>query len=266
MEIFLTPSIRRWNKKDPVLFVLSIKYDGFDYVNGLFCLWSAMEHPPVIYNPTTRIVRYLPCLDSIDHRFTCYSYSFGFELDGKKYKILMSSHPLDPNSLTKHWVLTLGSNESWREIKSEPCSSLLLLSRGLCMEGFIYFLGIHEDKRCIVTFNVRTENFRIISLWADVIDVLGGIFCNLMQVKGKLAVISQSRWNVNEIYLRILQSCENEEWVKHTITFSETLCSSLMKNFIGCISGSTPDGEIVFISNSMFNGSWIVYYDLKKKS
>ncbi|XP_059317036.1 F-box protein At3g57590-like [Lycium ferocissimum] len=139
-----------------------VKYSRFDYVNGLFCLWSATVHPPAIYNPTTRIVRYLPCLDSMiidDEVFTNYYYSLGFEPDEKEYKILMSSVPLDLDSPTRQWVLTLGTSESWREIKSAPCPLFLFTIEGVCIEGAVYFVGAH-DKRCIVAFNVRMEKFQ----------------------------------------------------------------------------------------------------------
>ncbi|CAN4124709.1 unnamed protein product [Withania somnifera] len=243
-----------------------IRYRRFDYVNGLFCLWSTKDHPPAIYNPTTRRIRYLPCLNSVDDGFTCYSYLFGFEPDIKKYKILMSSTLLRMNSPIKQWVLTLGSSESWREIKSAPCSLSLLTVGGVCIEGVTYFLGTHGDKRCIVEFNFKTENFRIISLWNNIIEVPAERFYSLIQVNGKLAVVGHSRRNVNEIRLRILQSCETEEWVKHTVVLSEALCSSLTTHFLGCFYGSTPDGEIVFISNSKLKRNCIVLYDLKKKS
>ncbi|MCD7461290.1 hypothetical protein HAX54_045827 [Datura stramonium] len=240
-----------------------IKYPRFDYVNGLFFLWSTKEHPPAIYNPTTRIVKHLPCLNSIDDEFTMYYYSFGFEPDEKKYKILMSSVPLNMNSPTRQWVLTLGPGESWREIESAPCSLFLLLVGGVCIEGVIYFVGTDHDNRCIVAFNVRTENFRIISLWNDVIDVSAKNFYNLIEVEGKLAVVDRSRWNEGEMDLRILQSYGTEEWVNQTIEFSEELCDSLTTDFTGCFCSSTPDGEIVFIA---LEQNWIVFYDLKKKS
>ncbi|MCD7461291.1 hypothetical protein HAX54_045828 [Datura stramonium] len=240
-----------------------IKYPRVDYVNGLFFLWSTKMHPLAIYNPATRIVKYLPSLNSIDDEFTMYYYSFGFEPDEKKYKILMSSVPLDMNSPKRQWVLTLGPGESWREIKSAPCSLFVLLRAGVCIEGAIYFVGTH-DKTCIVAFNVRTENFRIISLWNDVIDVPTRKFnYELVEVKGKLGVVDRTRWKEGKLDLRILQNCGTEEWLKQTIVFSEAFCSSLAMDFLGCFLSSTPDGEIVFIA---LEQNWIVFYDLKKKS
>ncbi|MCE0481991.1 hypothetical protein HAX54_040291 [Datura stramonium] len=239
-----------------------IKYPRVDYVNGLFFLSSTEEHPLAIYNPTTRIVKYLPLVNSVDDKFTMYYYSFGFEPDEKKYKILMSSIPLDMNSPKRQWVLTLGPGESWREIESAPCSLFLLLRAGVCIGGAIYFVGTH-DNICIVAFNVRTENFSIISLWNDEIDVLPRSLYNLIEVKGKLAVADRSRWNEGEIDLMILQSCTTEEWVKQTIVFPKSLGSGLMMDFPGCFCSSTHDGEIVFIT---LEQNWIVFYDLKKKS
>ncbi|MCD7461289.1 hypothetical protein HAX54_045826 [Datura stramonium] len=241
-----------------------IKFPRFDYVNGLFCLWNRNVHPPAIYNPTTSKLRYLPCLNRTDYGFsTSYYYSLGFEPDEKKYKILMSSTPEHKNSPARQWVLTLGSSESWREIKSAPCFLFLLLRGGVCIEGAIYFVGAHK-KRCIVAFNVRTENFRIISLWNDAIDVPSRNFYNLIEVKGKLAVVDRSRWDEGEMDLRILQSCgTREEWGKQTILFSEEVCDSLKTDFMGCFCSSTPDGEILFIA---LHQNWMVLYDLKKKS
>ncbi|MCD7461288.1 hypothetical protein HAX54_045825 [Datura stramonium] len=239
-----------------------IEYYRFDYVNGLFFLWSIKEHPPAIYNPTTRIVKYLPFLNSIDDAFTMCYYSFGFEPVEKKYKILMSRIPADMNSPERQWVLTLGPSESWREIKSAPCSLSLLVHVGVCIEGAIYFVGT-RNKTCIVAFDVRTENFRMISLWNNVIDISAKYFYNLIEVKGKLAVIDRSRWNGVEMDLRILQSCGTGEWVKQTIVFPEAILSSLTMEYFGWFCSSTPDGEVVFIT---LEQNWIVFYDLKKKS
>ncbi|XP_049405428.1 putative F-box protein At1g60370 [Solanum stenotomum] len=260
-NIFYTVEQQAEHKKPIVI----EEFDGtichnFHYVNGLFCLWSTKELPPAIYNPITGIAEYLPSPSFINDDLTHNYYSFGFEPNEKKFKILMSSDPQINGS--RHWVLTLGSSESWREIKSAPCSLLQLTGGEICIKGVIYFVGIHNKRRCIVAFNIRMENFRIISLW-DVFDFFmpRKFYHDLVEVEGKLAIIDRSRCNMGEMDLMVLQSCETEEWVKHIIIFSDALCSSLKTLDFFC--SSTPDGEIVCIFDRR---NLIIFYDLKEKS
>ncbi|XP_060214937.1 putative F-box protein At1g32420 [Lycium barbarum] len=241
-----------------------INYNRFDYVNGLFCLWSVELHPPVIYNLTTRKVRFLPRLNSDGNEFTHYYYSLGFEPGEKKYKILMITHP--EKTPTRCWIFTLGSSESWREIES--ALSLVLpisISGGVCINGVIYFFGKYNNKVYIVEFNVRTEKFRIISLWKDEKYIPPVKFYNLIELEGKLAAIDHSRRSRTEMDLWILERSErSEEWVKYIIAFPYMFLSTWLMSFVCC--SYTPDGEIVLTTNSSYTRNWIFFFDLKKKS
>ncbi|OIT33469.1 f-box protein, partial [Nicotiana attenuata] len=236
----------------------AISYLGIGYIEGLFCLWNALEQPPIIYNPTTRKARSLPVDDEIGH----YHYSLGFEPDNKKYKILRYNIAYIPK---RYWVITIGTSESWREIKSVPYSLSLPAHGGVCIDGAIYFLGGYKNKVRLVAFNVRTENFKIISLWKDLQYMPGDRSFHLIGLEDKLAAIDYSIMIMEEMDLWILErSDSSEEWGKHTIAFPHTLSSTT--SYVGIrFCRSTTDGEIVLI-NSNLKQNWIFFYDLKKKS
>lgn len=110
----------------------------FDYIKGLICLWNTkMQRDPVIYSPNTRKVRSLPhpkLYATVDY---C---SLGFEPD-KKYNILMITGTYDYyRSPKRYQVLTLDTDELWREIKCEPFLDFFTIGRS-CTNGAIYLLG-----------------------------------------------------------------------------------------------------------------------------
>lgn len=72
--------------------------------------------------------------------------------------------------------------------------------------------------------NVRTKNFRVISLWKD-IQYESTKSYSLIKVEEKLAGIDHLRWYTSKMDLWILE--RSEEWVKHTtIAFFLALCSN----------------------------------------
>ncbi|XP_009609776.1 putative F-box protein At1g19160 [Nicotiana tomentosiformis] len=239
------------------------RYPRFGYVKGLFCLWGSWVQPPVIYNPITRKVISLPSQNFLEKRTVHYC-SLGFEPEKKKYKILMITHVRSAPS--RYWVFTLGSAESWREIKSAPASlSLIFINGGVCIDGISYFFGCYKGKACIAEYNVRTENFRIISLWKDEYYIPTLNYYNLIELEEKLTAIDHSRMEMGEMDFWILESSESsEEWVKNTIAFPQMY---LEAEYVSCFCCSyTPNGEIVFIVNFGRGPKWILFYDWKKKS
>ncbi|XP_060212266.1 putative F-box protein At1g52490 [Lycium barbarum] len=261
---FYTVDLKVEDKKASALCIKEldgISCTNIGYVNGLFLLWSRNMQQPVIYNPTTKKKRTLPSLNLVGDGTLFYDYSFGFEPDKKKYKILMITR--SQNIPMRYWIFTLGSSESWREIKSATHSLFSLFGNGgVCIDGIVYFFDNYKKKTCIMALNVRTENFRIISLWIDIYTPPLRYY-NLIEVEGKLAGIDQLRWYKGEMDLWILE--RYEEWVKHTITFPLAISSNLQ--YLGsCSSTRTPHGEIVLIVNTSFKPNRMFFYDLKKKS
>ena len=68
-----------------------------------------------------------------------------------------------PPGYRKQWVLTLGTNESWRETQrifpSAPYSM-----RIVCNSEVINQCVINQEH-VIAAINVKSENFKIITLW-----------------------------------------------------------------------------------------------------
>ncbi|KAG5603722.1 hypothetical protein H5410_025214 [Solanum commersonii] len=162
-------------------------------------------------------------------------------------------------SSVRYWIFTLGTRESWREIKSIPFDSFAILP----LKGYLK----------MATFDCRTKNYRIISLWNEhdhysVIDIF--YYNHLVEVEEKLVVVDVSRGDMGEMILRILQNSEIDEWVNQRIVFPPLLCREatkdkccyLMKN---CVCRDTLNGEIVLI-NSWIKPNRIFFYDLKKNN
>ncbi|WMV07665.1 hypothetical protein MTR67_001050 [Solanum verrucosum] len=89
--------------------------------------------PAAIFNPSTKEVRLLPS----SYEGKCWNtFSFGFELEENKYKVLRTAyHPRE--RLTKYWVFTLGIDISWRDTQNIfPCIPYSMPS--VCTNGVIY--------------------------------------------------------------------------------------------------------------------------------
>lgn len=146
------------------------------------------------------------------------------------------------------WVSTLGTSKSWREVNGAVLQPLFTLYvEEVCTDEAIYFFGSYDYESYIVTFNVRTENFKIILEWVSM--DLHAWFYNLLELKVKLVVVDCSKAYIGEMDLWILQSFEIEQQVKHSIDVPQM---NLMRTyFMFFFSSSTDDGEIMFITSSV---------------
>ncbi|XP_059288892.1 F-box protein At5g62510-like [Lycium ferocissimum] len=210
-------------------------YDHLMCANGLFCLWRIFQQPVVICNPSTREVRVLPLLKVefySSNSVQPYFYALGYEPEEKNYKVLLTVN--DKNGSTKHWVFTLGTDESWREIK--VTKRFVPYHEGACISG-VYLYMVDLFTKIILAFDVKVEKLRIINLPNALNNMMN--YYPLLEVKGKLAVLDSYRDGTN---LWILGNAENEEWESHII-HSPLQPPFHLKTRI-C---SSCDGEIVFV-------------------
>ncbi|XP_049405427.1 putative F-box protein At3g10240 [Solanum stenotomum] len=253
----------------------SFPYHKIDYMEGLFCLWNSSQSlPPIIFNPSTRKVTYLPSQNLVEDEIHEYHIILGYDPEKKMHKILLMTYPHNYlMSSSRYWIFTLGTSESWREIK---LTNLFVTPplRGICIDGVIYFFVYHNRERYfkMAAINLRAENFRIISLWNNygryyVVDMFD--YIHLIEVKGKLAMVDVKEGKTREIILRILQNSETEEWMDHIIVFPQLLSRDIAKEKIyylrNYVYSNTLNGEIVLM-NSLIKPNWIFFYNFKKNS
>uniref|UniRef100_M1DP41 F-box protein n=1 Tax=Solanum tuberosum TaxID=4113 RepID=M1DP41_SOLTU len=189
-----------------------------------------------ICNPSTKVVRSLPRLKEcpkID--YAEYFCSMGFDPEEKTYKVLMTINGF--TKPTRNWVFTLGRDEeSWREIKG---ITDFVGKNAVCVSGVIYILSYSMPNIFVLGFDVKSENFRIITLWNSLDEHIGGSYYNILKVNGKLAILDKKIWYMEGNFdLWILGK---EEWEKHMIEIPAASPEFKRLTFCG-----TCDGEILF--------------------
>nr|XP_009797070.1 PREDICTED: putative F-box protein At4g21240 [Nicotiana sylvestris] len=93
------------------------KLDSLESINGLVCLWNDNEDVAII-NPFTKYHVFLPKSTERFHYSTFTRCFLGYDPSTKKYKVLKVDLVEDEKGhyKVKHWIFSLGIDESWREI------------------------------------------------------------------------------------------------------------------------------------------------------
>ncbi|KAM7277703.1 hypothetical protein ACFE04_004837 [Oxalis oulophora] len=183
----------------------------FDLVgscNGLLCLYKYhYDDPLYIYNPFTTLYRELPKQDW-DHSTVCsVCFGFGFHPKTKDYKVIKivyyrraDSHYI-PEGDPDVFVLTLGFDVSWRKIGKIPHKVIGPASEALVC-GNLHWLTFTDAESVahlnIVSFNLETEQFRLISgpeMKRQKSET------HLLTLRGSLAAVISYRNEMNEIWV-----------------------------------------------------------------
>ncbi|XP_027769761.1 F-box protein DOR-like [Solanum pennellii] len=222
-------------------------------VNGLFCI----QKPPAILNPSTGEVRYLPKIN--DDRSLLY-YWLGFEPEENKYKVLLTR---DGSGLyIKQCVFALGIDISWR--KTQSISRCVSYKPGVCINGVIYRFVFHGGTLAIDAFDLKTESFKLIALK----NSSNWWYYELIEVRGKLAIINCPKWSCEFFNLRVLRQIqkEQEEWESHIIHYPSMwkhIPPKIIPHVI--LSCMFCDGQILFILNLESGDLWS-RYDIRRQS
>ncbi|KAK4736968.1 hypothetical protein R3W88_000665 [Solanum pinnatisectum] len=213
------------------LYLHGLSYCPLNCVNGLFCVWDPFStRPAAIFNLSTRELRFLP---NIDEEYFPGTYSLGFELEEKKFKVFLTSY--HERNKQRLWVLTLGIDKSWRETKNISFA-ISYFKYSVCISGVIY----QFIDGAIAAVDVKSEN------------------CILIEVKGKLAIIDCEKWVSGYFDLWILEKTPKREWERHIIGVP-SIWNTTEPRF-----ASFFDGEIVFVVNS--GDLCCLCYDFTRKS
>ncbi|XP_019159372.1 PREDICTED: putative F-box protein At3g52320 [Ipomoea nil] len=173
------PNRLRYMNEDPKLYK---KFYISSSVNGLicFCPYSLLKDSIVIHNLSTRQYISLPrSCRRVSRSESIRMQAFGllgFDSISKRYKVLKSvlyytKRPSRLRRWVKHYVFTLGVDESWRSWREIHSSSTyypytfynnhFYSHTNVHIDGVIYFLNSY-NKGEIVAFDVRSENFQAI--------------------------------------------------------------------------------------------------------
>lgn len=176
---------------------------------------------------------------------------------GNTYKLLSMSYSCTDQT----HVLTLGVQESWRRITDIPGGSFPC--KGICINGVLYYIVGNGVSKEIVSFDVRTEKFKLIQTQSCMQYYVKNNKLSLVSYKGRLAwVILESLF----YKLWVLEDAEKEEWSCQEFCSPYSPYDPIAK--VDCfLSGVTDDGEFVYVSVSWQDKEiHVSYYDTKRNS
>uniref|UniRef100_M1E0G5 F-box protein n=1 Tax=Solanum tuberosum TaxID=4113 RepID=M1E0G5_SOLTU len=144
----------------------------------------------------------------------------------------------------KYWVLTLGIDKTWRETQSISPFTPYYSKPSVCISGVIYQFVISDNEYAIAAFDVKSEKSKLSAFWKAIELVY---HYELIEVKGKLAVIDSKRWLFRYVHLWISEQTSRKEWERHIIFFPSIWNNRELPASIS--SGTSVDGEIIFVVN-----------------
>ncbi|KAL1198846.1 putative F-box protein [Cardamine amara subsp. amara] len=234
-----------------------IDYNSFrkpDCVNGLICVEHM--HRLWICNPITGKTILLP-QSGPSKPFTLWY--MGYDPINYQYKVLFFSKE-GVNDPCKVEVFTLGDQGSWKMI--EDGNFQTPQSRGICLNGFVYYGARTMHGSRIVRFDVRTEKFvNFIEKPVEAQNIYGHYlgFFNIMNYQGKPALLCTKSITKHDLW--VLKDVEKQEWSKVSIFITREMCSFdlIWPCVVGFVQGS---GELIVTARDRFDQFHLVYIDL----
>ncbi|KAG7605832.1 putative F-box protein [Arabidopsis thaliana] len=228
-----------------------------DCVNGLICveymsqLW--------ISNPATRKGVLVP--QSAPHQ-KFRKWYMGYDPINYQYKVLFFSkqYLLSPYKLE---VFTLEGQGSWKMIEVENIPSPS--TRGICIDGVVYYGAQTAHGLTLVRFYVATEKFgdfiEIPVGASNVYDMNFG-YSKLVNYQGKLALLAAKSMSMYDLW--VLEDAGKQEWSKVSIVLTREMFSYdlVWLGAVGFVAGSD---ELIVTAHDRFYQIYLVYVDLKMK-
>lgn len=113
-----------------------------------------------------------------------------------------------------NFIFTLSINKTWRKIKSITDGFFPCFAKKSCSNKRVIYM-LNFMKNLMVAFDLRCENFRIIWLGNDICEKRFNY--DLIEVKGKLALLDCCGCFACRNDLWILENLEKQEWKSHVI-------------------------------------------------
>ncbi|CAN6975726.1 unnamed protein product [Brassica rapa subsp. trilocularis] len=156
----------------------NVLYEFTPPVRGLICGWDFTKM--IVGNPSTGQFVLLP---RVKTRRQDILSVFGYDPVNDVYKVLCMTVVLKRSHMSRngnvvpwedivseeHQVITLGTNEKWRMIEFDipKCKYPHRHNsgcKGICKDGFMYYLATCDKKRSLMSFDLSSEEFNVTKL------------------------------------------------------------------------------------------------------
>ncbi|XP_010468008.1 PREDICTED: F-box/kelch-repeat protein At3g04660-like [Camelina sativa] len=241
-----------------------LSYEFFTPVHGLICC-QYDGNKVMIGNPSTGQFLPLPRINSRTRRRHIFSF-FGYDPVNDVYKVLcmtvVQGGPLTPWSgymSQEHQVFTLGANQEWRSIECKHPHLPFPDTRGICINGVVYYHAWIRSKRFLISFDLISEEFNVIKPPAD-----DGGFQNLVNYNGKLA-LAYRHVNNTVVHLWVLEdACSETKWYRSFVACLSSSWRELAGKVDFELRGILSTGELIFAPLSPINPVHLISFDPKR--
>ncbi|KAG7580686.1 F-box domain [Arabidopsis suecica] len=223
-------------------------------VRGLICRQT--DTKVMIGNPSTGQFLTLPRVKT--NRRGLFSL-FGYDPLNDVYKVLcmtvLRGHQNRGSRYVseEHQVFTLGAKQKWRMLVCKYRHLPPPLTKGLCLNGILYYYAWIQNEGSLISFDLNSEDFNVIKLPHD-------IPC-LVNYNGKIALTRQySKFGPLDLW--ILEDARKQEWSKVSIVVPSW--TDLVRNIFFMFRGTLSTGELIFAPVSKINPVYLISYDLKE--
>ncbi|CAH8381043.1 unnamed protein product [Eruca vesicaria subsp. sativa] len=246
---------------------------------GLVCLLnkqiseSKTDIVPMIGSPSTGQTLILPKVKTTRGRVKCL---LGYDPVDKQFKVLSMTQPLNGRKswdyiMSEHQVLTLGTGKlSWRMIQC--CVPHIYPRESICINGVLYYSSLLRSDAKIVSFDVRSEKFRVIEVKGSLKRALFG---DMINYNGKLGlVISEySDGSFGLIFaqssgfrLWVLEDVEKQEWSQHFYVLPASWKNVAGEHTFEFVGLARTTNEIVLSSLCPPYCSYLIYFNPERNT
>ncbi|CAH8259320.1 unnamed protein product [Arabidopsis lyrata] len=184
---------------------------------------------------------------------------FGYDPVNDVYKVLcmtvLRGHPNRGSRYVseEHQVFTLGAKQKWRRIECKYRHLPPPYTKGLCINGILYYYAWIQNEGSLISFDLNSEDFNVIKLPQDIPF--------LVNYNGKIALTRQYS-KLGPLYLWILEDARKQEWSKVSIVVPSwtELAGNIFFNF----RGTHSTGELIFAPVREIKPVYLISYDLKE--
>ncbi|ESQ49620.1 hypothetical protein EUTSA_v10022230mg [Eutrema salsugineum] len=235
------------------------RYSFSTPIRGLICGRNGTKM--IIGNPSTGQFVTLPRVKTCRQDILS---AFGYDPVNDVFKVLCmtvtSRRRRTRHALSKeHQVFTLGPRQKWRMMECKYPHRHYSNSKVICRDGVLYYLASFKDKRSLISFDLRSEEFDVTKLPEDyTLQEFG----NLVNHTGKITIASQA-YN-GTIDLWVLENTNKEEWSK-AASVAPSWTDIAGNEHLFTFRGILGTGEIILAMLACPNPYFFICYDPKEK-
>lgn len=222
-------------------------------VRGLICRQN--DTKLIIGNPSTGQFLTLPNVKS--RRRGLFSF-FGYDPVNDVYKVLcmtvLQGNPRreSPVVSEEHQVFTLGAKQKWRKIECKHHHLPPPLTKGICINGVVYYYAWIKSEGSLISFDLISEEFNVIKLPEDI--------RHLVNYNGKIALTRQSN---GKLHICVLEDASKQEWSKVSLLLP-SWTDFVDENPYFRFRGTLSTGELIFLLQHPVKPFSFIRFDLKE--